>query len=86
MPYITKKKALAMGFTHEGRLFGVPAWFLGDLYGVECVVASPKFLPLTAWCWLADKAYELASCFISHDTILASPIRVTGRIQKVETQ
>lgn len=81
MSYITKKEAIEMGFTHEGRLFGVPAWFRGDCEGAEFATAVPKFIPLTLWCWLADKAFELAANFIPHDKTLVSPIRVTGRIQ-----
>lgn len=80
MIYITKAGALAAGLTHEGTLFGVPAWFADDGSG-DISMATPKFVPLRAWCWLADQACELATYFMRADQVLASPITVTGRIR-----
>jgi hypothetical protein len=77
--YISKKAALAGGLTHEGTLFGVPAWFAGDDDGEICM-ATPKFVPFHAWCWLADKAYGIASYFMSSDSVLVSPIDVIRKI------
>ncbi len=78
MVYITKEDALGMGFTHEGYLFGVPAWFdgAGDDAGI-----TPKFIPFQYWCWLADKACEFATLFMREDQGFHTPIRITGRIR-----
>jgi hypothetical protein len=76
--YITKARAIESGMTHEGSLFGVPAWFEGD--DNECVMATPKVPMLNAWCWFADKCFELASLFILSDAVLVSPIAVKNKI------
>lgn len=78
--YITKERALEAGLTHEGTLYGVPAWFADDGNG-ETSMATPKFLPLQAWCYLADKAFDLAACFMPATCVLESPITITGRIE-----
>ena len=78
--YINKKKAIESGLTHEGYLFGCPAWFADDDDGEICM-ATPKFWPLHAWCILADYVYEIASYFMPKNRVLVSPIRVTGKIK-----
>lgn len=79
MIYISKSEALSAGLTHEGTLYGVPAWFADDGSG-EIAAATPKLVPLRFWCWLADHAYELATYFMRSDQMLESPIKVTKRI------
>lgn len=76
--YITKARALESGLTHEGSLYGVPAWFAED--NGDVAMATPKVPLLHAWCWLADKCFDLAAHFITDDTVLVSPIHITGRI------
>lgn len=76
--YITKKMAIDAGLTHEGYLFGLPAWF-GEHDGEICA-ATPKFTLGHAWCWLADKFYECASYFVPSDTVIESPIRIVSKI------
>ena len=76
--YITRAAALDAGLTHEGTLFGVPAWFDGD--GDYVSMATPKLPILHAWCWLADKCFDLATYFMSADAVLESPISVKRRI------
>ncbi len=76
--YITKAEALEMGFTHEGTLFGIPAWFESER---DDAGIAPKFQPFQLWCWFADRCYEAATIFMRADQVLASPIRVTGRIE-----
>ncbi|WOH61920.1 hypothetical protein [Bradyrhizobium sp. BWC-3-1] len=78
--YITKARALAVGLTHEGTLFGVPAWF-ADVSDERVGAATPKAPLLNAWCWLADKSFDLAAYFIPAGRVLVSPIHVKGRIQ-----
>lgn len=78
--YITKARALESGLTHEGRLFGVPAWFDGDDDG-EVSMATPKIPALHLWCMLVDGLMEAASYLIPADAVLVSPITITGRIK-----
>lgn len=76
--YISKARAREVGLTHEGTLFGVPAWFAED--DGEVAMATPKVPALHVWCWLADGCYELASWFMPSHVVLESPIRVTRPI------
>lgn len=78
--YITRATAKAAGLTHEGTLFGVPAWFQGDDEDADVTMATPKVPLLHAWCWLADKFYEFGAMLIPADQVLRSPIHVTGPI------
>jgi hypothetical protein len=76
--YITRNMAKEAGLTHEGTLFGVPAWFAGE--NDEVSIATPKVPILHVWCWLADSAYEILSYFISSDEVIESPIKINNRI------
>lgn len=76
--FIDREAALAEGLTHEGTLFGVPAWFMDDGTG-EISLATPKFLPFSVWCALMDKAFDLATYFLP-PTVQLEAFRVTGRI------
>lgn len=77
--YITEARARESGLTHRGTLFGVPAWFAGDVNGDVCM-ATPKAPLLHAWCWLCDKAYDMAASLTPAGMVLASPITIRGRI------
>lgn len=77
--YITEARAREGGLTHKGTLFGVPAWFAGDDNGAICI-ATPKVPLARAWCWLADKCYDIAASFTPADMVLISPIAIHGRI------
>ncbi len=79
--FITRRRALALGFTHEGTLFGVPAWMMDVEH--EAIVSCPKIPLLQLWALLADCAYEFASWFMYEDQQLASPIRVLRPIAQV---
>ena len=76
--YISRDRAQEIGLTHEGTLFGVPAWFAGD--DEEIAMATPKVPVLHAWCWFADRCFELAAFFTPSHVELVSPIRITRRI------
>ena len=80
--YITRATAKAAGLTHEGTLFGVPAWFDGDDSDSDSEVsmATPKVPLLHAWCWLADKFYAFGAMLIPADAVLRSPIHIKNRI------
>lgn len=77
--YINREMARGAGLTHEGTLFGVPAWFDGA-DDEEVCMATPKVPLLHAWCWLADKFYEFGAYLIPHNCVLRSPIKVTSKI------
>jgi hypothetical protein len=79
MLYITKREALAAGLTHEGTLFGVPAWF-GEHNGQVCR-ATPKIPVLHLWCMFCDSLYEVASYFLHGHTVLKSPIHIERPIK-----
>lgn len=79
MFYITKREALAAGLTHEGKLFGMPAWF-GEDNGQICM-ATPKVPILHIWCMFCDALYELASYFLHGHNVLRSPIHIERPIQ-----
>jgi hypothetical protein len=78
MLYINRIEALKMGCTHEGTLFGVPAWFDSADPESESV---PKFLPFYYWVQFADWCYETAVIFMRADQTLVSPVYVTGPIK-----
>jgi hypothetical protein len=78
--YVTIQDAKAAGLTHEGKLFGVPAWMRCD---GDNMAAVPKFQPFTAWTWLADKAFDIASYFIPAGASLPSPIYLGSSITNI---
>lgn len=78
--YITRAQALAFGFTHEGTLFGVPAW-MRDGDSVHDCYACPKVPVLQAWALFADSLYEFASWFMWEDQSLQTPIHIIGPIK-----
>lgn len=80
MLYISKQDALDAGLTHEGSLYGVPAWFAG-VGDDEIFLATPKIPLLHAWCWLGEKLLDFGAFFISADYVLVSPINVKGPIK-----
>ncbi|HEY1035526.1 MAG TPA: hypothetical protein VGE09_11155 [Pseudoxanthomonas sp.] len=80
--YLTRARAIALGFTHEGTLFGVPAW-MRDVDGDPArdpIIACPKVPLLQLWAMLADAAYASATWFMFEDQVLPIPIRVLGKI------
>lgn len=76
--YITRARALELGATHEGTLFGVSAWFFGD--DEDAPVCGPKVPALVLWTLFADAAYETATFFLPADQFIEAPIRITRRI------
>jgi hypothetical protein len=74
MFYITKAQAIDSGLTHEGKLFGVPAYF-GTDYG-NAVTAVPKVPILQLYCLLCDALFELASYFLRGHHVLTTPIKI----------
>ncbi len=76
--YIDRASAIDAGMTHEGRLFGVPAWLRED--SDTQVTASPKVPALHLWCMAVDLVLEIAAAFVQEDLTLESPITLGRRI------
>lgn len=77
--YITRRRALELGFTHEGTLFGVSAWMMDVT--TERLIACPKVPVLQVLTLIADGILKLATYFMSADQMIEAPIRVKRRIQ-----
>lgn len=52
--YLPEAQAVALGFTHAGRIFGVPAWLYSPENDDNMVVACPKFVPLQLYAMVMD--------------------------------
>lgn len=76
--YLTPVRARAVGFTHEGLLFGLPAWFYPGSETEE-FMACPKLPALQLLAMLLDKACELASYFMRVDQSF-EVVKITGEI------
>ncbi|MGQ5267446.1 hypothetical protein [Xanthomonas arboricola] len=76
LPYLYVSEALAIenGMTHEGSLFGAPAWLRVD--SDEQVTGTPKVPALHVWCLLVDLGLEFGSYFLRDDQMLVSPIKL----------
>lgn len=72
--YVTRAAAIEAGMTHEGRLFGCPAWLRVD--SDEEVIGTPKVPLLHLWCLLIDGLLVIGSYFIPPDRILVSLITI----------
>lgn len=78
--YVPESLALQIGMTHEGRMFGVPAWLADDPNDRDIFWGAPKVPLLTLWCIFADKCYELFSYTMPSDKYLKTPIYPTRKI------
>lgn len=76
--YVDRESAIEAGMTHEGLLFGVPAWLRED--GYSQVTGSPKVPALHLWCMVVDLVLEIAAAFVQEDRALESPITLGRRI------
>ncbi|WP_044469785.1 hypothetical protein [Mannheimia massilioguelmaensis] len=52
--YLTKEKALAEGFTHKGKLFGIPV-FIADIESEAPKIITANFIPE----WVLDVAESI---------------------------
>jgi hypothetical protein len=64
--YITAKEAVAKGFTHHGKYFGIPVWLAPDnpdfpvatkWSPMECVMTAVAFIETTLRLAFGDDAY-----------------------------
>lgn len=72
--YVTRADAIEAGMTHEGRLFGCPAWLRVD--SEVQVTGTPKIPALHLWCWFVDFMLDTAACLIPEDVQIVSPISI----------
>lgn len=77
--FLTEKTALDRGYTHHGRIFGIPAW-LGDL-DTECPVVAGKHMALDALIFVAEALFGLF-IFLTQPEDPAYPILVGPPIQE----
>lgn len=77
--YLPRRAAIAYGMTHEGTLFGVPAWMSVGSHDNE-LLAAPKVPVLQLWTLLADSVFELITWFMPADWTIESPIHIRKRI------
>lgn len=83
--YFSIEDAKACGLTHEGRLFGVPAW-------MRCsndeFMAVPKFVPFNAWTLFCDWAFDVAADLLCNRSTgpMVAPIHVGRSIAEIESQ
>lgn len=54
--FLPEAQAANLGFTHSGRIFGVPAWLMEAVSedGEDVIVACPKFVPLQLYSMVMD--------------------------------
>jgi hypothetical protein len=70
--YISKAAAIGYGFTHEGWMFGMPAYLRDD--GDDMVIACPKVGILQFLNLFLDSLMQFAAYFIPEDAVLVTPI------------
>lgn len=76
--YLTKAQALALGLTHHGSIFGIPAW-VADA-GDE-VIGVPKVPALAAFTVALDWLMDAALYFLPDDVALETPLKVGRPIE-----
>lgn len=71
--YITRQRARDVyGFTHEGSLYGLPAWIREE--GPDFVVACPKVTLLQLVAVTLDLLLEAMTYFMPYDACIDTPI------------
>lgn len=84
--FVSKAEALAEGFTHEARVWGVPYWAKNiGIYGPDSFAGIPKFLPFTHYTRFMNrlaKAFLETLVLISGNYFLSfkQPIDILGPI------
>lgn len=80
--FIDKEEAKEMGMTHEGTLFGVPAWFgSGDIDANPNRIV-PKFIPFVYYTRFADASFDFVQrYFITGGGYLVTPMSIKGPIK-----
>ena len=61
-----------MGFTHHGRLFGVPAWMSES--APNEFTACPKIPALQVWAVFADVALDTLLFIVPGDVEIVAPV------------
>ncbi|WP_422451956.1 hypothetical protein [Endozoicomonas sp. ALC066] len=80
MGFISRKEAISLGCTHQGRYYGVPLW-LGNIHG-EPVTMMAKWSPLEVVIELNSYIEMLLSDLFFPDRPKVFQVLVTGKIVK----
>lgn len=72
--YVRRSVTDECGLTHEGTLFGIPAWFTGD--DKYTAIGVPKIVPLQYYCILADKSLDLLTYFMPDTWSMETPCTI----------
>lgn len=76
--YLTKAQALALGLTHHGSIFGIPAWVTD---AGEDVIGVPKVPLLAAFTLTMDWLMYAALHFLPDDVALETPLKIGHPIE-----
>lgn len=76
--YLTRVRAVELGFTHEGRIFGVPCW-MQDVDS-DTPICCPKVVALQFYAIAMDWLFDAFAAGMPEDTELATPLYVIRRI------
>lgn len=80
--YVTRRRAIESNMTHEGTLYGVPAWMA--VTDEESVSATPKIPILHLWCMAAELWYGSMMPFMPAGQEFEMPIRILRHIGEEE--
>ena len=75
--YLPEATAAQIGFTHSGRIFGVPAWINDD--DPDGIIACPKFVLLQFYAMAMDALFEFVA--LTFDATLTTPYVALRSIQ-----
>lgn len=79
--YLTERAAIEIGCTHEGSIFGVPAWlYFPEPGNRDLVAAAPKVPVLQLVTVLCDMLLNLALFVLPADVYLEAPVEIGRRI------
>lgn len=76
--YITENRALELGFTHSGGLYGVPAWVAED--GEDDFIACPKLTILQLYAIAIDTLFEWMTYLLPEDCTVETPITLGRKL------
>lgn len=70
--YLSERRAQQLGFTHHGRIYGVPCWIAEK--GPDQVVACPKITLLQLYAMAASWVFDQFTYFMMEDDELITPL------------
>ncbi|WP_426287506.1 hypothetical protein [Luteibacter sp. E-22] len=76
--WISENRAREFGFTHHGRIYGIPAWISEE--GPDVVMACPKVGVLQVVAMTADTIFEGLSWLMPADRYVETPMHIGAPI------